>query len=373
MPLLVIATAGAAARSFTVRKVAETAKTITLGWDRQAPAGGYRFYTCNSAGRCKAVSQTFDPARLTARFKKGPASFKIEVLRGSARSVGVYPAPGSESKLLWPPPELSKPTTIDVTNQNHTFALEAGHDYIIRLPSTPLTAKYGLVLIGGRNVVIIGGEIRQDDPISPPTGVNSAYGISLYRQTGTVHIEGVWVHGRGIGQAILIADLITGGGSPDSVVQIENSRLESLHPVGYVHTDAIQSYGGPGRLLLYQDTLISNGVTLQTQPHDLEPTKPHAWDYRRLNLVHQTPDAYALWKAGPRWSEYHEDVWLSANPAHVAASTHSAWANGDCWACWNPGGPWPITGEPIKLGKRPQGDFVPEGVAGIGYVTPGYR
>ena len=125
------------------------------------------------------MSQTFDPARLTARFKKGPASFKIEVLRGSARSVGVYPDPGSESKLLWSPPELSKPRTIDVTNQNHTFALEAGHDYIIRLPSTPLTAKHGLVLIGGRNVVIIGGEIRQDDPISPlpvstrPTGSRS--------------------------------------------------------------------------------------------------------------------------------------------------------------------------------------------------------
>ena len=51
MALLVIATAGAAARSFTVRRVAETAKTITLGWDRQAPAGGYRFYTRNSAGR----------------------------------------------------------------------------------------------------------------------------------------------------------------------------------------------------------------------------------------------------------------------------------------------------------------------------------
>ena len=167
--------------------------------------------------------------------------------------------------------------------------------------------------------------------------------------------------------------MISEGGSPDSVIQIENSRLESLHPVGYVHTDTIQSYSGPGRLLLYQDTLISNGVTLQTQPQDVEPTRPHNWEYRRINLVHRTPDAYALWKEGPKWSEYHHAVWLKANPKHVASDVHSAWANGDCWKCWNPGGSWPITGERIKLGSPPGGDFVPEGVAGIGYVSPGYR
>ena len=174
------------------------------------------------------MSQTFDPARLTARFKKGPASFKIEVLEWvGAERVGVYPDPGSKSKLLWSPPELSKPRTIDVTNQNHTFALEAGHDYII--PSAVDSADGKARAGADRRPECRDHRWRdpRDDPISPPTGVNSAYGISLYRQTGTVHIEGVWVHGRGIGQAILIADLITGGGSPDSVVQIENSQLDA--------------------------------------------------------------------------------------------------------------------------------------------------
>jgi len=371
--LLVLAASGAAGRTFTIRKISQTATTITLGWDRQAGAAGYRFYTCRALGSCTAVAQTLNPTQVSARFATGPASFKIEALPLSAGNVGVYPSRPSESKLLWSPPALSNPTTIDVTNESHSFALDDAHDYIVRLGSTPLTAKHGLVLTGGRNIVIIGGEIRQDDPISPPTGIDAAYGIALYRQTGTVHIEGVWIHGRGIGQAVVIGSMISEGGSPDSVVQIENSRLESLHPVGYVHTDTIQSYSGPGRLLLYQDTLISNGVTLQTQPQDVEPTRPHNWVYRRINLVHRTPDAYALWKEGPKWSEYHHAVWLKANPNHVASDVHSAWANGDCWKCWNPGGSWPITGERIKLGSPPGGDFVPEGVAGIGYVSPGYR
>ena len=272
--------------------------------------------------------------------------------------------------LQWAPPALANPTTIDVTNQNREFYLDNNNDYIVKLPSTPLTAEGGLVLIGGHNVVIVGGEIRNDSPISGGQGVDMAYGIALYRQTGTVHIEGVWIHGAGIGQTILIAH--TDQTSANSVIQVENSRLESLHPVGTVHTDTIQSYGGPGQLRLYNDTLISNGVTLQTQPCDVGngPT-PHNWDYRRLNLVHQTADAYALWKNCTPWSEYHQDLWLKVNPDHVAASSNSAWAGGNCWACWNPGGSWPITGEQIHLGTPPGGDFVPVGAAGIGYSSSG--
>jgi hypothetical protein len=119
--------------------------------------------------------------------------------------------------------------------------------------------------------------------------------------------------------------------------------------------------------------LISNGVTLQTQPCDVGTSQPRNWDYRHINLVHQTADAYALWKNCTPWSEYHEDMWLKVNPNHVAASSNSAWAGGNCWSCWNPGGSWPITGEQIRLGTPPGGDFVPQGAAGIGYASPGYQ
>jgi hypothetical protein len=198
---------------------------------------------------------------------------------------------------LWAPPTLTNPQTNTVTNSNSSFSLNNNTDYIIKLPSTPLTVAGGLQLIGGHNIVIIGGEI------SHPTASNNIadeYGIALYRQTGTVHIEGVWIHGIGIGQAILIAH--TDSSSANSIIQIENSRLESLHVVGTIHTDTIQSYGGPRKLRLYNNTMISNGVVIQTQPCDVGsgPT-PTQWDYRKLDLVQQTPDAYGLWKNCTAW------------------------------------------------------------------------
>jgi hypothetical protein len=69
---------------FDVRKVNETASTITLGWDRQQ-ADGYRFYRNGVP-----VSRTFDPARTSARFSK-PGTYRIEVLKVTAGISGVYP------------------------------------------------------------------------------------------------------------------------------------------------------------------------------------------------------------------------------------------------------------------------------------------
>jgi hypothetical protein len=70
---------------FDVRKVSETASTITLAWDRQE-ADGYRFYRDGVA-----VSRTFDPSRTSARFAK-PGTYRVEVLQVSGGISGVYPA-----------------------------------------------------------------------------------------------------------------------------------------------------------------------------------------------------------------------------------------------------------------------------------------
>jgi hypothetical protein len=125
---------------------------------------------------------------------------------------------------------------------------------------------------------------------------------------------------------------------------------------------------------LYQDTMISNGVVIQTQPCDVgNGPAPHNWDYRKLDLIQQTPDAYGLWKNCAPWSEYHQDIWYHFDPNGVAAGANQSWAGGNCWPCWNPGGSWPITGEQMHLGYRPGGQVVPQGVAGTNYVSPGYQ
>lgn len=289
--------------------------------------------------------------------------------------------PPSGNKLMWSPPTLTNPITINVSENNRVLDLNVGQDYIIKMPQTALGRSSrvdmpALWVLNGRNVVIIGGEIRIDQVA---TGTDTNYrqrGIILSGQKGIVHIEGLWIHGAGMGQAISFDS----GRDTIGTVQIENSRLESLHPVQYppkveVHTDAIQSWNGPTVLKLYQDTIISNGTVLQVQPRQYDSSHPlGTWDYRNVNFIHQTPDSYALWKASAKWSVYHENLWLKTNPNHVASDYHSAWAGeGNCWTCWNPGGSWPITGEAFNIGLRPTGDFAPQGVPGIGYVSPGYQ
>lgn len=70
-----------------VRKVSETATSITIGWDPVRDAEGYRFY---SAGVLR--SRTFDTKRRTVRFSKGQEPYVVEavVLRGI--DSGSYPA-----------------------------------------------------------------------------------------------------------------------------------------------------------------------------------------------------------------------------------------------------------------------------------------
>src|SRR5207249_2459933 len=120
--------------------------------------------------------------------------------------------------------------------------------------------------------------------------VDAAYGVYLKNQTGTVHLEGLWIHGRGIGQAVVMDE---GSGA---TVQIQHCRFETLHPVGYVHTDGIQSWSGPYKLKIDDLTIQTAGVGIQVQPRQFSPVTLGMWEWHRINVVQQTSDAYALWK-----------------------------------------------------------------------------
>jgi hypothetical protein len=249
------------------------------------------------------------------------------------------------------PPALTAPTTVEITETNRRLFLDPGRDYVVRMPSTP---SGGIAIRGGRNVVIVGGEIFDDSPISPSEPASMAYGLYLLDQTGTVHLEGLWIHGRGIGQAIVL------GESQGATVQVQTSRLASLHPVGYVHTDGIQSWAGPTRLRLRNVTIRTAGVGIQTQPHTFATSPIDKWEYWRVNVVQTTADAYALWKdtgKGDWWREIHRELWVK-NLGYFAYPLRSY---------WNPGGPAEVEGEPIKRGVPPRGDFVQARIVGLRY------
>ncbi len=295
----------------------------------------------------------------------GPLAVAIGLL---AVAYVAFVACSSSSARRWNPPALTNPITVQASNSNSVFDFAAGQDYIVRMPSTPLTVRGGLVLRGGRNVVVIGGEIRQD--VQATTGGSAAlqYGIYSVDQTGTLHIEGLYVHGQGIGQALVLAQ---GSGA---TVQVQNCRFESLHPVGYVHTDAIQSWAGPNVLRLYNVTLKSSGLSLQMQPFEHSAAAVGQWHYERVNMEHLTQAAPALNKSngtisgtpgGPFWPEVHTDLWLKPHPAY-AYPIHVNWQYNP--AGWNPGGnAGTITGQALNIGERPQGDFVPASAVGLSY------
>lgn len=60
-----------------LRKTAETATTITFGWDPVAGASGYRF----TAEKQAKPSHTWDPTRSSVRFAKGSAWYRVEALK----------------------------------------------------------------------------------------------------------------------------------------------------------------------------------------------------------------------------------------------------------------------------------------------------
>lgn len=78
-----------------LRKIAETAATVTLGWDPVEGADGYLFYADG-----KRVSRTFDPKRRTVKFSKGPSSFAVEAIR--------FQRMDSDSWPDTPPPTFKK-------------------------------------------------------------------------------------------------------------------------------------------------------------------------------------------------------------------------------------------------------------------------
>lgn len=268
----------------------------------------------------------------------------------------VAPSPSPPPPLT--PPTLSEPETVEITATNRYLFLDPGRDYVVKMPAEPFSVPGGISIVGGRNVVIIGGEIYDDTPISPSESADQAYGLFLEDQTGTVHLEGLWIHGRGIGQA-LVLDQAAG-----ATVQVQTSRLAALHPVGHVHTDGIQTWNGPKRLRLRNVTIRTAGVGLQTQPHTFQAIPIDWWEYRRVNVVQMTRDAYALWKGsgqGTWWREIHKDFWVK-NLGNLAWPSRSY---------WNPGGPAAVEGDMLKKGLPPKGDFVQARVVGLAYKPNG--
>lgn len=245
-------------------------------------------------------------------------------------------------QLSWAPPELTDPITVVV--EGEVVSLEDDQDYRVVFPDTPV--RHGVVLSGGRNVVIIGGEINIPDQGVDP-GIYQRRALHIRGQTGVVHIEGLLMTGEDLSEGINID-------APEAIVQLQNIRIEHLHARDQVdftdnHPDVIQPWGGVAELRVDRLTAQTDyqGIFLK---EDFDPIGPVT--LRRVHIEGDPTARYLYWKQ----AEFDLTIDRSyVSPAPGRSLELTLWPDVETWS-------------DLTVGAPPTGEFVPSGLAGIGYL-----
>lgn len=314
--------------------------------------------------------------------------------------------------LAWAPPPLAAPITLTVpavTPNAHgvRLDLDPARDYVVAL--TALSGPGGLSLRGGRNVVIVGGLISVPDITTPGTPWIGRC-LTITDNVGTVHIEGVQFDNCGDGIVI---------SSPASTVQIQNVRFNDVDsPHNFSHSDVIQTWRGPRTVRIDRFTadFSSKGFLWMsldgTQPRRVEQSRVN---FRRWSRGGEHPEGPHIftWHTSPSTSSTCDDCWSEMgwyNPTY-RRKLQDGWGTFDNTDGTNAFVPYRLgrkgrravvieshdehrrtTGDlgrrqgdhmerlaPSLAGERwhwgipPGGDFVPQGVPGPAYRSPGYR
>jgi hypothetical protein len=281
--------------------------------------------------------------------------------------------------LTWAPPALVNPVTYRVSGTPGMITAGAGQDSVVKFVG-PVNRR--LILRGGRNWVIIGGEINIDRPW---TNLDDRNAILVKDATGVVHIEGVLMHGSYINDGIKTC-------SRDATLQIQNSRIIDLlgTQFGY-HSDVIQPYCGFRELRVDALTGYSQ---FQGQMFKADWGRWRTTTLKRVNLVGIAPQSgYPINvvmgccnRDGNRYVDGPvrlEDVYIKPDTSHnggslsgnITPSTSFVFGRdlttGREYAEPRDGIVPQVTGR-IWKGGPPLGDYVPSGIAGMGYIPLTY-
>ena len=286
----------------------------------------------------------------------------------------------------------------NISNGQIIVNLRVGQDYILR---DPVVLTHPVVIQGGHNIVWIGGEIR------PSAGPD--IGIQLIRNVGygggTVHLEGIYLDGvltDGIEGGEWASMYKPSGTLADATLQIENVRIDPLSGSSAVnHQDCIQHYGGWRDLRVDHFTCqtLYQGFYLPWQdPASNNQGVLSHWDLRNANLrdapnstgtgmqtlIHFGDLGPAIFNAtshrqgGNLWNVYLRATQRSFNSETYPNAGTTSQDGTVVHATINPNGSitwansWAIPGV-VTPGVPAGGDFVPLGVAGLNYISPGYR
>ena len=254
-------------------------------------------------------------------------------------------------ELTWAPPPLEDPETVDIDMDNRNLKLDQDSDYLLRMPDEPLTAP--LSIWGGRNVVLIGGEI--DIPLGEGGKVDRA--LALKATTGTFHVEGLKITGDGLGEGINLDQ------PEGATVQLQNIWIDPVQGArGDNHADVIQSWAGPSVLRIDRLSAQTTYQGFFLLPNQFgEQPQPELFDLRRIDLRGDDGAAYLLWRDEAEWPLETSDVWVDR--PDTEDPDQLLWPKGEAGAA-----AW----DGVQIGTPPGGPFVAEDTVGIGYVSPGY-
>jgi hypothetical protein len=290
----------------------------------------------------------------------------------AATAAGVQRRP---IRLTWQPPPLVNPIRLTITSA-HDLQLDRTRDYILELPRhRSLVAGYGCIHIeGGHNIVLIGGACYAPRRLDPTEGTGRVFYIE--GNTGTVHIEGLYAYGPGLTEGIDVFN------SPNTVLQVENCRFQTIHNWGQrtIHSDLIQA----DSLAALRVDRFTGFSQVQGVFRDGASPAPAGADLRHVNItgVRGGTEGRLLWNGsgplGPYALEL-SDVWIL--PFRGDSLGTSVWPGVDqSWRLAprlrsDASLEWPFAARisgVVHSGRPPGGDFVPAGVAGLAYVSPGY-
>jgi hypothetical protein len=363
----------------TGRKRTVVARVTILAGHRMLCSGRF-WITLQAAGKGRTPAQ--HPTTPTTTPAPSPPTTPI----GSPTlTAGATTGP----TLAWAPPALTDPTTIPLVSGEDPDVVDLNpeQDYVLQMPAGGI---HGTVEInGGHNVVLIGGEITVPSTANQTDNGEDDTDTALYIRdaTGTVHIEGVLIDAD--------PDVEYDGidvNAPQATVQIENVRVENVWgSENTEHADVIQTWGGVKDLRV--DRLTANGdyQGLTIDP-DLGPVG--SAEIENVDLTDDPPPpalaattiggGYMIWLTSSddtcdAPTTTFESVFID-NLTDRIADSNTMWppSTGTSLPCagtlsdgqmtWPD---LPVTGA-VTLGTPPGGPFVPSGVAGLSYQSPGY-
>jgi hypothetical protein len=272
------------------------------------------------------------------------------------------------------PPELVDPIVIQLESAATVTRMDPTKDYRILLPDH--VKRGSTTLIGGRNVVVVGGAI------SVPEGDRTRRALYIKDATGTVHVEGIHFQlaGGSEADAIVIA-------APRATVQIENVRVDGVH--GFQrswHADVIQPWGGVKALLIDRLTAVTSyqGIQLTALKGPIGSIT-----ISRTNIIGADRQIWSTGRLGGNggflfWAQCDLEAKVSFDQFYLQPRAE----RGPRLAAYPPANdstncPSVLSGRSlsfprlrtisgtIEVGAPPGGDFVKAGSVGMGYSSGG--